>query len=146
MARICTLISGPRIRAVRWMASHCDRVEFSRTLPDGRVSAGMATPEDILGLIDIIEELITGRMDRHVIEEEFPAWADELRRRETGSQAAATGDRDARFCADLATFKTVEGAQELTYESVGPRRSVFSETTQSYPSPSSARSENVERE
>ncbi len=56
MARIRALISEPRIRAIHHMASECDRVEFSRALPDGRVSAGMATPEDILGLIDIIEQ------------------------------------------------------------------------------------------
>lgn len=51
-----TLISEPRIRTIAVMATNCDRVEFSRTLPDGRVSAGIATPEDIIGLIEIIEE------------------------------------------------------------------------------------------
>lgn len=39
-----------------------------------------------------ITAMITGRMDRHVIEEEFPAWADELQHREPGPQAATIGD------------------------------------------------------
>ena len=56
MARIRMLISEPRIRAIHRMATECDRVEFCRALPDGRVRSGMATPEDILGLIDIIDQ------------------------------------------------------------------------------------------
>lgn len=68
MARIRPLISEPRIRAIEWMATHCERVEFSRALPDGRVSAGMATPEDILGLIDIIDaqRRTLARLEPHV--------------------------------------------------------------------------------
>lgn len=50
-------ISDRRIEALRRMAEDAERVEFTRALEDGRIRTGMATPEDVLGLIDTIAEL-----------------------------------------------------------------------------------------
>lgn len=52
-----TMMSEARIDALERMALACDRVEFSRVLADGRIYSGMATPEDVLDLIDMLREL-----------------------------------------------------------------------------------------
>ncbi len=48
-------ITEERIKGLRQRAEQCEWVEFTRVLPDGRRSIGLATREDILALLDIID-------------------------------------------------------------------------------------------
>lgn len=50
-------ISKARIARVEQLARAAEWVEFTRRLPDGRHSIGLLLPEDILGLVDLIEAL-----------------------------------------------------------------------------------------